>query len=650
MAKIKEIKENAIVLQDEKLNSDMEKDLKNHESKVLNNDYTSLLEQVRVEKEIAWYFMKPKFDDRLLRLFLYNNQKKDKFAIGDPLLFTIHQTVLASLVDDRLSVSFEGREEGDNEVASTLNSLALFDYSEMQKDVLDYDFDWDATFFGRALMMMMEFDRKRKCPSPEVIDVMTWLRDPRATSVNGDMKGRGAMKFGGREIRLSKREMDEAGIYSNYKGLKASYNDINSMIDEASKARNDAQNRGDGVKLSELDGDNFDIRAWEWLTHWRGRKVLVTMDNTMKEVLRFKELDTPYWPIIDRAIYPMAHDWDGVCIPDIIEDKQRARARVQNAALENIEANQRRTFLFDTNRITDPTQIANLENDKSVAIDGTPEGAVTEVRRSEVKAEVGWILNVLDTAAQKATATPDIQQGANTETKRTATELNLQSRGVDTRYSLSAKIFGWSEKRFWGQWYSLYKTHFEADIDEKIIRIQGALGSKWRKLTKENIIAVNDPDIIIDSKAVSDAKKFNQLQLYKAWVKDIIAIDPQNSNLRFAARKEGELSGFSKEEVQQILPPSIDEMNAEDENINLDDLKKVEVQLYDDDYVHMYIHNKAADTPQKLAHIKAHRKALMVKRLNPQFDIGKTRVDEAIPQGANNIGTIIKNNQTVPNQ
>jgi len=43
-------------------------------------------------------------------------------------------------------------------------------------------------------------------------------------------------------------------------------------------------------------------------------------------------------------------------------------------------------------------------------------------------------------ASQKATATPDIQQGANSEEKRTATELNLQSAKVDTRYSLSAKI------------------------------------------------------------------------------------------------------------------------------------------------------------------------------------------------------------------
>jgi hypothetical protein len=154
-----------------------------------------------------------------VRLKVYNNQKRDKEAIGDPLLFTIHQTVLASLYNDRLNVNFEGRESGDEETAENLNSLAIYDYDEMEKDILDYEWDWDASFFGRGLCLNMEFDRKLKCPVPEIIDPMTWLRDPHAKSVNGDRKGRGAMRHGGREILLSKDDMDKAGIYFNYKGL-----------------------------------------------------------------------------------------------------------------------------------------------------------------------------------------------------------------------------------------------------------------------------------------------------------------------------------------------------------------------------------------------------------------------------------------------
>ena len=40
-------------------------------------DYTALIEQVQSEYKVALDFMQPKFDERALRLKLYNNQKKE---------------------------------------------------------------------------------------------------------------------------------------------------------------------------------------------------------------------------------------------------------------------------------------------------------------------------------------------------------------------------------------------------------------------------------------------------------------------------------------------------------------------------------------------------------------------------------------------
>ena len=98
-------------------------------------DYASLIRQVEAEYQLSWWYMKPKLDEWALRLKLYNNQKRDKEAVGDPLLFTIHQTLLASLYSDRLGVEFLGRESGDEETAENLNGLAEFDYEEMEKDI-----------------------------------------------------------------------------------------------------------------------------------------------------------------------------------------------------------------------------------------------------------------------------------------------------------------------------------------------------------------------------------------------------------------------------------------------------------------------------------------------------------------------------------
>lgn len=615
-------------------------------------DYTALIEQVQSEYKVALDFMQPKFEERALRLKLYNNQKRNKLAIGDPLIFTIHQTVLASIYNDKLSVDFEGRESGDEETAENLNSLASFDFSDMGMDSINYEWDWDTTFFGRGLLLLMEFDREAKCPVPEVIDVMTWLRDPRAISVNGDKKGRGAMRFGGRPIRLSKTEMDNAKVYSDYEDLKSNDANNNDLIDKNSRARKEAQGYNDLSKFDDLKGDNEQYKLLEWFTNYKGKKVLVTLADNNKRVVRLTELKGDKWPIIDRVIYPISHDWDGVSIPDLVEDKQRARATIQNLGLESIKLGLNPTYLYDTNKIKNRGNL-QIDFNKNVPVDGSPAGAIQNVERQTVKSEVSWILDVLDTASQKATATPDTQQGIQSNKNRPLGETELINANVDTRYSLSAKIFGWSEKRFWQQWYFLYKTHFNDKIDSKIIRIKGAMGPQWRELTRDNIITSVDPDVSIESKIISESNRINNLQKYRLFFKDIMETNPQNSNVSFALRKIGRLSGFDKDEIEQILPPTIDEMRAEDENEKLDNNKMVEVKVYDDDFVHMVVHNRASDTKTKLAHINAHKRAMMLKRVNPQFDIdsGTPEVgDIKSPAGSfqnEDLGNILKSNSNL---
>jgi len=580
-------------------------------------DFKGLIEQIQSEYQLSWWFMKPKWDEWALRLKLYNNQKRDKSAVGDPLLFTIHQTVLASLYDDRLMATFEPREAGDDDTAENLNDLAVYDYDEMEKDIVDYTWDWDTSFFGRGLVMLMEFDREKKCPVPENWDPMVTMRDPRAKSVNGDMKGRGRARFLGREIRLTKQEMTDAGIYFNFDDLKTDSTDINSLIDKNEQVRQEAQGFANTTgRQNDLKGDNGTYRLLEWFTHYQGKLVLVTLADNRKKVVRFTEIKGKNIPIIDRALYPIANDWDGVSIPDLTEDKQRARAKLTNLGIKVAESGLYPMYLFDTTRIKNRADL-NYEANKFIGVDGNPTGAVQVMPKDNIKQDVGFILQTLDVAAQKATATPDIQQGQVNGEKRTATELSIVNNKVDTRYSLTAKIFGWSEKRFWQQWYFLYKTYFVSGIDEKTIRISGALGAQFRPLRRENIVAKVDPDVMVESRVLSEAKRYNQLQVFRGYVQ-MIAQDP-NVNLRWAEKKLGKLSGLKKDEIDMLFPPTIDELIAEDENVQLEANKLVLVQATDDHIIHLEIHNKLSDTPAKYAHIEAHKRAMMLKKTNPEI-------------------------------
>lgn len=118
------------------------------------------------------------------------------------------------------------------------------------------------------------------------------------------------------------------------------------------------------------------------------------------------------------------------------------------------------------------------------------QGALADVAQPlqtrQVSNTVKFILDFLDASGQRALATPEIQQGQVTNERRTATELELIASKVDTRYSLTAKVFGWSEKKFWRQWYKIYDEYYSKDLDKKIARIEGAFGTKWKEILIRN--------------------------------------------------------------------------------------------------------------------------------------------------------------------
>lgn len=238
------------------------------------DSYESLAKQIQTEFELAWKHQNPKKQEWEVRLKLYNNQKREKKAVGDTTLFTIHQTVLASLYIDRLSAEWGGREEGDEEVAENLNALSKFDYDEMEKDQIDYDWIWDTCFFGRGLVALHEYERDPDngvyLPLPEVLDPITFLRDPRATSVNGNRRGKGSARFFGREIKMTERDIEELPhrVESFSMSELKFGSGTRSLLKDAIEARDTAQGR----QTQRMEGEkglgvNAEYDISEWHTH-----------------------------------------------------------------------------------------------------------------------------------------------------------------------------------------------------------------------------------------------------------------------------------------------------------------------------------------------------------------------------------------------
>jgi hypothetical protein len=81
---------------------------------------------------------------------------------------------------------------------------------------------------------------------------------------------------------------------------------------------------------------------------------------------------------------------------------------------------------------------------------------------------------------------------------------------------------------------------------------------------------------------------------------------------------------FNKDEVDRLIPRTIDEMKAEAENESLSNntLKGVKIEATDDHKTHLEVHSKAKDTKAKFAHIEAHKQAMMIQRNNPEIFAG----------------------------
>ena len=423
------------------------------------------------------------------------------------------------------------------------------------------------------------------------------------------------MRFGGREIGLSKSEMENNSEYFNVGYVKKD-SEIKSLKKKAEEARRLAQNRQQTTYKEEALDENYEYGLLEWFTTIKGEKYLVTLANNRTLMVRYQKLDKDKWPIIDRVLFPMSNDWDSVSIPDLIEDKQRARSVMINLGMESAKADLYPMYLFNKRKIPNPRDLDFAFN-KFVPVKGDINNTVAPIQKSVFHQQVNLILNILDIAAQKAVAAPEISQGVQPRADRTLGESELVAAGTNVRNSLAARIFGWSEKRFWRQWYWLYKKHFKEEIDEKVIRIQGPLVPAWRTLTYENIIARIDPDVFVESSTVAEAKRQKEFAEFSAFSQ--IAIQDPQTNRRYVFRKLGKISGLKKADMVLMFPPTIDEMRAEDENQKINDNKLPQVNAFDDDIVHIEIHNKAADTSAKLAHIEAHKKMMMFEKENPQL-------------------------------
>jgi len=571
-----------------------------------------VLTQCKTELELSKQTLLPKRVQWAEYLRLYNNAKRDKEAIGNSLLYSLFNTLFSFLYFDKLTVSFDPVESGDVDKCDLITKTAKFDYEAMKMPIVEYDWDWDALFFSTGILYIGAIDKKNKVPQIEVIDPFTFYIDPEAPDIHN-------ARFIAIERTMTKEQMREKG----FKNIDKLGNPPKAQTEtkKAQLARKQAQNE---VNTDEpLDYENKEFVILKWFTHRNGRKVSFYTDYncsvllTPVEDLIFKDNE---FPIVLKHFSPIPHELFGISVPDLAGDKQRASAVLMNLAIAMEKSKLYPQYLYDKNAILNVNDLKNFAFNKFIPAEPGNKSindVVAPLRQQSMTNSTSAILTLIRDFAQRATGQSELRQGMIPGGRISATTMRIAQMNADARNSLAAKLFTFAEKEFWRKWLNRY-TQFKSLVSGKVIRIQGALGVRFVGLDSDTFKFKIDPDISVQSEAVSEQKRATQIQQLVEEYKMMSDNNTSEASKRYYRKKILELSNFSKDEIDQILPPSFDELRAQEENKLLEKGKLPEIEPYDDHQIHISIHNKVPQNNKNkaviIAHIQAHKKAFLEQR------------------------------------
>ena len=412
-------------------------------------------------------------------------------------------------------------------------------------------------------------------------------------------------------------ELETAGIYANLEGLVMDSSNNEPLRRSMQEVKLAQGFGGEGVDNGLTNKQSRQGVVMDWLTIFEGKRVLVSLAQEQTRIIRFVELkDQTEWGIVEQTMYPNSLSWDGTSMMDLVEDKQRMKAKLINAAAFIVETNANHMYAYDMNKIHQESDL-DFEMNKHVAVDGDPGNAVSPIARQQVGPELQWLMQAVDLSAQKSTGATEIQQGALSGGKKTATEIATVTDSVDTRFNLLSKVISWSEKEFARQWYKMYKLHFMDRMDEKVMSVNGANGVFFRKLKRADVITRTDPHVKVKSKLIGEAERIRKLQEFNSMF-NVLTMDPsvdKNELIRMRAT----LGGFNEMQMNTVFKPDAERILALGENEKLEDNKFVPINENDEDMKHIQEHAKASDTKANRAHQKAHWDAHLAKNKNPNI-------------------------------
>lgn len=612
---------------------------------------TEKIAQIKMEYEEGRSFLEERKLRSVDQLKLLNNLNRPDESISSTMLFSFFNRVFSNLYTPTIQVKFTPNEDSEQNNVSTLNKLARSDFQDMEMDMIEYDWTWDACFFARGYCETLKFNKTRKIMEPAVINPLMFGYDPffedpsdwryywKWISRSGAQLNRLIAK---KVITGIKTASDIASGMDdqvwNYKVLREQAKDVTSQGPDSTSPMPSSPKSGNGVYQILEHYTYFDTMD----------KYVVWTDKDITKILREEKLELnddlevydektktygSKWPITIREIFREPHSSYPVSVPDLVEDKHRAESVLLNLAYIAAKDEATPIYVYKEGAIAQESQMLQRQINQHIEIsedyDNDAGTAIQPLRKSPgLSSSTMNLLNILKNEAAEAVGTsqvaPIVSKG-----KKTATDASIQQQLADLVGALQSRIIGRSERQFWTAWYQRYVNNMK-DGDQKILAVTNSQYSTFERIALKDIRTALPPKAVIFSSREAEFKEtVERRELAQQFPILQQSMAPEQFKLFLKFVYFPKFQTFDSETMDLLYPASVDEMKAEQENDMLAKGVLPPIEDSDNHQVHLYIHSRVKNTAEKWAHVLTHEK-LLADQIKQQQ---QTQQEE--PNGAN---------------
>lgn len=586
----------------------------------------------------SFNFLQARKQRQVRQLVLLNNLQRGDQNIASTLLLTLFNRILSGLYDDKIQIKFLPSQNITQDQLNSYNILAQSDYLEMDKAKLDYDWIWDTLFFGRGYCETLQFDMKRKIMKPHVINPLVFGYDPYFEEVQD---WRYYWKWITKSKQQIQRLIDKGKITGIKKpeemmsGVDAYLWDYKIVRDAAKKAIEPAQDSS--------GGDIYQILEF-YCYNERNKKCVRWLDRSQSIILFEEELNLEdgedgedQWPIVVKEAFREPHSSVNFSIADLLEDKHRAKSVLLNLAFLAAKDRANPIYGYNPDKVRDISQFFSRQINQHIPMD---DNTAAWPLNTEDPMSAGLIqfISMLTTEANEPLGTGVIMQPIDKQGSGTATEAAIDQQLNDMAQSLQSKIIQFGEGEFWSHWFHRYAKHADA-LGEKMANIVGVKGIDSQVIDLKDFNTEYPPGVMVYSAKEAEYKELvlrrDLMQLYPELAQ---TLDPDGMR---NFQKHVFFPKFLQDPslIDIMLPKSLDEIKAEEENYQLAKEEMPEVLPTDNHITHLYTHQMLQ--PKTWAtwfHIAEHERMLAEQKAQEQMQQQAQMIQDSTGQANQKVG------------